>query len=181
MNKGAEPLSILDIGCNTGRGGQVLRRSFPQANLIGIDVVENRLKSIPKGLYNSLLSESITSISLPTASLDFILAGEVIEHISPEDLGTTLGELRRVLKPGGKLLMTTPNPDSFLVKAGRDHVFDDPSHLSIMPIEVHKTLLYQNGFKTIRIFGSGKAIKIFPHWFPIMGVFGSYLSVSSIA
>ena len=171
--------SILDIGCNTGRGGSVLRKMFPQANIIGIDVVENRLKVVPKGLYDSLLFESITNISLPSSSLDFILAGEVIEHIAPEDLPVVLLELKRVLKENGKLIMTTPNPDSFLVKAGRDQVYDDPSHLSIMPIGMHKSLLQQHGFKAVKIFGSGKAIRIFPHWFPIMGVFGSYLSVSS--
>ena len=171
-------VSILDIGCNTGRGGRVLRRMFPNAHLTGIDVVENRLKIIPQGLYDALMVGSITRIALPDASLDFILAGEVIEHISPADLSVVLCELRRVLKPSGKLLMTTPNPESFLVKAGRDHVFQDPSHLSIMPIGIHKNLLHECGFTTIKIFGSGKAIRIFPHWFPLMGVFGSYLSVS---
>jgi SAM-dependent methyltransferase len=173
-----ENISILDVGCNTGRGGAIFREKSNKANIIGVDIVQERLDQIPAGIYNMLLCESIIEISLPSSSMDYVVAGEVIEHIAPEDLNKVLISFNRVLKPNGKLLMTTPNPNSFLIKLGRDSVFNDPSHLSIMTIKRLKTLLKGNGFTDIKIVGSGKAIDIFPDWFPIMGVFGSYLSIA---
>ncbi|MGI8584569.1 MAG: hypothetical protein ACR2KX_20455 [Chitinophagaceae bacterium] len=48
-----------------------------------------------------------------------------------------------------------------------------------MPVEILKYLLKKNGFKNIKIAGSGKAIEIFPDWLPVMGVFASYLTILS--
>ena len=49
----------------------------------------------------------IQSLAHPPESFDVVISCETIEHV-PEPL-TALRELRRVLKPGGKLLLTTPN------------------------------------------------------------------------
>lgn len=68
--------------------------------------MSERLSQIPSGIYNTLLCESIIDMSLQSESIDYILAGEVIEHIAPEDLDKVLLSFKRVLKSGGKLLMT---------------------------------------------------------------------------
>jgi hypothetical protein len=55
--------------------------------------------------------------------------------------------------------MTTPNPKSFLVKLGNGNVFNDPAHLSLMTVGEQRELLNKNGFKNVRITGSGKAAR----------------------
>jgi ubiquinone/menaquinone biosynthesis C-methylase UbiE len=172
-------ITILDIGCNTGRGGTVLREQFPNATIIGLDVVQDRLNKITPGIYSSTLCESITEqMSLGDGAVDYIVAGEVIEHIESNHLDQVLTNFNRILKKGGKLLMTTPNPHSFLVKLGKDSVFNDPSHLSIMSIDTLTSLLKKNGFSEVKILGSGKASEYIPDWVPVMGFFGSYLSIA---
>jgi len=169
---------VLDIGCNTGRGGQILKTANPQLRLTGLDVVEERLDKIPGGIYERLILSSADSIDVPDNTYDDIVAGEVIEHIDPADIAGVLKELKRVLKPGGRLLLTTPNPRAILVLMGRDKVLKDPSHVCIMTPAELKERLQAAGFEKLRIKGSGKMSNYFPDNFPIMAIFGSYLAIA---
>ena len=170
--------AVLDIGCNTGRGGQILKEVNPQLQITGLDVVPERLDKIPGGLYERLILSSADDIDVPDNTFDDIVAGEVIEHIDPADVQNVLTELLRVLKPGGRVMLTTPNPKAFLVLMGRDAVLKDPSHICIMRPGELKKRLQDAGFDRIRIKGSGKMSNYLPDYFPIMGVFGSYLAIA---
>jgi predicted TPR repeat methyltransferase len=44
---------ILDVGCNTGRGGSVLRNLNKDLHIIGLDCLESRLEKIPPGIYDT--------------------------------------------------------------------------------------------------------------------------------
>lgn len=169
---------VLDIGCNTGRGGQILKTANPQLRLTGLDVVEERLDKIPTGIYERLILSSADSIDVPDNTYDDIVAGEVIEHIDPADVPGVLKELKRVLKPGGRLQLTTPNPRAILVLMGRDKVLKDPSHICIMTPADLKGRLEAAGFDKVRIKGSGKMSNYLPDYFPILSIFGSYLAIA---
>ncbi len=171
------PPAILDIGCNTGRGGQVLRSRFPDSKLYGLEVVESRVGAIPKGIYVDVFYTSATHIPLPSASLGLIVAGEVIEHIASEDIPIVLNECYRTLMPGGLLMLTTPNPYSIKVLLGNKAIFKEPSHISIMSPKVLSINLAFTRFKNISIYGSGKATRYLPEKFPLLTPFGSYLIV----
>ena len=171
-------VQVLDIGCNTGRGGQVLKTANPRLRITGLDVVGDRLDMIPNGVYDRLILSSADDIDTPDNTYENIVAGEVIEHIDPADVPGVLKELRRVLKPGGRLLLTTPNPRAILVRLGRDKVLKDPSHINILrPIEL-KQRLQNAGYEKIQIKGSGKMSNYLPENFPILSVFGSYLAIA---
>ena len=87
--------NILDIGC-----GRQPYRAWVQTTgkYIGLDI--DRM--------NNILDVVSTSIVLPfdTASFDTVLCFEVLEHV-PQPF-STFAEIARVLKPGGILLLTTP-------------------------------------------------------------------------
>ena len=169
---------VLDIGCNTGRGGQILKTLDPQLRITGLDVIQSRLDKVPAGLYERLILSSADDIDAPDNTYDDIVAGEVIEHIDPADAANVLKELRRVLKPGGRVLLTTPNPRAILVRLGRDAVLKDPSHINILrPVELKRALLAA-GFERIGIKGSGKMTNYLPDYFPILSPFGSYLAIA---
>src|ERR1017187_4959661 len=172
------PSAVLDVGCNTGRGGEVLRKMFPEMELIGIDIVEERLCKIPADIYSKTFCTSISDLDIEDNYFDAIVAGEVIEHIPPVEVDTVLEKCYRLLKNNGLLLLTTPNPDAYLVKMGRDNVFNDPSHVSIMTYKILSDKLKKAGFTKVKIKGSGKATHIFPESFPLPGVFGSYLTIA---
>ncbi|MCX7914757.1 MAG: class I SAM-dependent methyltransferase [Verrucomicrobiae bacterium] len=60
--------------------------------------------TIPRGFY--ALYTSVTALGLRSGSLDGILCSEVLEHVA--DFPAALREMARVLKPGGRLLITCP-------------------------------------------------------------------------
>jgi SAM-dependent methyltransferase len=57
-----------------------------------------------------MLYDDMTHSCLPNASFDCVVAVEVLEHVEEDE--SFVREVKRVLKPGGLFLMTTPNGDS---------------------------------------------------------------------
>jgi predicted TPR repeat methyltransferase len=170
--------SILDFGCNTGRGGAVLRSVCSDRIIIGADIVRERLEKIPKGIYNDIIDLSKDSLLDTIDNADIIVSGEVVEHIPFKDLLEYLIIFYDIINENGLLLLTTPNPDAFLVKMGRDSVIKDPSHINIMKRQFLRTVLLKLGFKSVEIKGSGKAVKYFGENFPLFNIYGSYLIIA---
>ncbi|MGE5656092.1 MAG: hypothetical protein ACM37W_05705 [Actinomycetota bacterium] len=52
--------TVLDVGCNTGRGGKVLKKLNSHLEIVGLDCLQNRLGKMPKNIY----SQTIYSYSL---------------------------------------------------------------------------------------------------------------------
>lgn len=98
---------VLEVGCGEGRGVDLI---LPKAkSFTGIDkiqeVVDNLKTKYPKGNFQQMVIPPFAS--LPDNHYDVVVSFQVIEHIK-DDLGY-LNEIYRVLKPGGKALITTPN------------------------------------------------------------------------
>jgi 2-polyprenyl-3-methyl-5-hydroxy-6-metoxy-1,4-benzoquinol methylase len=172
-------LTVLDIGCNNGRGGTEIKKNYPSTELYGIELIAERIEKIPPGIYNKVFNESITEWQAGDQKFDRIIAGEVIEHIPENEFLKMLLKCKGLLKDNGLMLLTTPNPHSLLVKLGRDTVFNDPSHVNIMSVEKFKTCVTNAGLKVIKILGSGKATRYIGSKVPLMPLYGSYLGVIS--
>ena len=63
---------------------------------------------------------------LPDASLQAVTGFHLIEHFEFQDLLQLLLEIRRVLKPGGVVMVETPNPKNLVV--GACNFYADPTH-----------------------------------------------------
>ena len=98
---------VLEVGCGEGRGFDLLipgSRTFTAVDKLG-PVIEGLQKRYPGAL---LMSMNIPPLSgLPDNAYDVVVSFQVIEHIQRDDL--FLGEIHRVLRPGGVALLTTPN------------------------------------------------------------------------
>src|SRR5690349_333148 len=66
--------TVLDVGCNTGRGGSVLKSRDPSLRIIGLDCVPERIAALDKSIYETGICEFSTAISLEDRSLDVIVA-----------------------------------------------------------------------------------------------------------
>ena len=89
--------TVLDFGCNTGRGGALLKKLNPQLKILGADIIQERLEKLPKDSYLksiNLMEEKITDFN---TDIDVIVAGEVIEHIEITQLVTYLSEFYQIL------------------------------------------------------------------------------------
>jgi 2-polyprenyl-6-hydroxyphenyl methylase/3-demethylubiquinone-9 3-methyltransferase len=97
---------VLDVGCGEGRFAAELARAG--AHVVGIDVAEEPLRRArmrhPELDLRLVAGEG--PWELADASFDVVWAGEVIEHVA--DTAAWLSELRRVLRSGGSLLLSTP-------------------------------------------------------------------------
>jgi len=106
MVRSDQPLRILDIGCGTGHNA--MRLAELGHDVYGIDLSPVAIAQYQaKGLQGSVMDVEADAIALPPDSFDLIYASEVIEHCAD-----TMGFLRNlgtVLKPGGTLLLSTPN------------------------------------------------------------------------
>ena len=108
-----KPLVLLDLGC----GPNIPFYFFAEKNkvifkkYIGIDPLINKklIDKFVKGGNILILNQSlINKIPLPSLSIDYIVAFAFLEHI--ENLDDIIKEALRVLKPGGKIILTTPTP-----------------------------------------------------------------------
>lgn len=86
-------------------------------NLGITDSISERVKSRRSNI-EAVLYGDMTRSELPSESFDLIVSIEVLEHVEEDDL--FVSEVERVLKPGGRFLMTTPNGD-FLENRNPDH------------------------------------------------------------
>ncbi|MGF1635791.1 MAG: class I SAM-dependent methyltransferase [Cyclobacteriaceae bacterium] len=98
---------LLELGCGEGRGVDLLApkcKSFTAIDKIS-DVIERLAAAHPA---HTFIQANIPPISqCKNESFDFIVSFQVIEHIKADAL--FLSEIARILKPGGKALITTPN------------------------------------------------------------------------
>lgn len=170
---------VLDVGCGVGRGGRVLKGAIPGIRLIGLDCVRDRIDRIPAGVYARVLCATSTAMPMDDASVDAIVAGEFIEHLSEGDVDRTLQEFARVLRPGGQLLMTTPNPGYWRFRlTGRSVV--GGAHLSQHPANRLAVRLRPHGFGDVAVCGSGRWSRYLGEGFPVPAAYGSYLITARI-
>lgn len=98
---------ILEIGCSSGFLLRQLRAEFPQATVIGADVVREPLHRLADALPGvPLLRFDLLRCPLPDACIDVLVMLNVLEHI--EDDPCALRNALRVLRPGGTLVIEVP-------------------------------------------------------------------------
>jgi len=107
---------VLDVGCGDGFFTQAV---FKEKIDIGIDPdpVEVR-RAVKRGNYKKVLNTGVGNLPLPDSSVQTVISNCVLEHVP--DINAGLAEIARVLRPGGRLMMTVPseyyNRDSFYQK-----------------------------------------------------------------
>lgn len=102
---------ILDIGFGDGR--LLAGLSGQGRELYGIDISEKNVvltqdQFKTKGLLAEFKFGNINAIPYQDAYFDCVVASEVLEHVDDDTLRRGLSEIKRVLKPGGYLVITTP-------------------------------------------------------------------------
>lgn len=114
--------SVLDIG--TGRGELVLECAKFGCQAWGIDyskeatmIARKNLKKYGKKDFVKRVTFKVMNakkLRFPDCFFDRVFLIDVVEHLYPEELEKVLGEVKRVIKPGGRIVIHTPN--SWLIK-----------------------------------------------------------------
>jgi ubiquinone/menaquinone biosynthesis C-methylase UbiE len=98
---------LLDVGCGKGRYARVLQDGIPGARLTGLDISQQMLRCVPEGVDRVLAI--MTELPFETASFDGVYATESLEHAV--DIERAVGEMCRVLRPGGRLAIIDKNAE----------------------------------------------------------------------
>jgi SAM-dependent methyltransferase len=156
---------VADIGCGTGYGPALLGESN---SVIGIDVSRNALDyALWKYPGPEYVQGSAVSLPFRDSAFDAVTAFEIVEHLEHGE--KLLEEAHRILKVGGTLFISSPNPAHW-VNLLRNQVFRTPIpdkepgnlyHVHEFPYQEMRCLLDSYGFEVIWEEGIG-----FPIPFP---------------
>lgn len=167
----AEGETILDIGCGSGHLLYQFRDRFKK--LVGLEYSQHRLRQAEINLKNFCFipirgsAEDLSAIE--TNSIDHIVSADTIEHIP--DVYEAVREMYRVTKPGGKVVINTPNiafaKKRILLMIGRfpstsqtneglgSDILFDGGHLHYFTFRSLRLLLNRFGFRIVKEMGFG--------------------------
>lgn len=123
-------LEITDLGCGRGEWLELLT-SLP-VRCHGVDLDGEMLAACRQRGFTVTESDAITYLKeLPDASQMAVSAFHLVEHIPFDQLQVLVKEAKRVLVPGGLLILETPNPENLIVGTSSFHM--DPTHVNPIP------------------------------------------------
>jgi SAM-dependent methyltransferase len=165
------PAAVVDIGCGDGMATDLAARANPGHRFVGLDWSADALRQArSRGL--TLVRAEVEQAGLPIASdsADVAIMSELIEHLVDPD--AALEEAWRVLRPGGTLLLSTPNLAAWynrgLLALGVQPLFTEVSlrgvygrpgsvvagHLRLFTRRALVGLLAARGFGDVRVSGA---------------------------
>jgi SAM-dependent methyltransferase len=143
--KGHRPRSIVDVGCATGVFLDGMRRRGWET--FGIEPSEGAANYARQRLGLNVVTADWEAASKTPNSVDVVTMWDVLEHL--EDPRGALQNAALALKPGGLLVLSLPNPDTWeLAFLGPYWTgWDLPRHLHLLTRDVLKRLLQESGFR----------------------------------
>lgn len=149
---------LLDVGCGGGRFLNRMKKRGWEVEGIDFDAQATNKVTARYGIRTH--AGDLTQCALPANSFDVITMSQTIEHL--HDPNASLRESLRILKPGGLLVMTTPNVKS--IGASEFGAYwrgwEAPRHLHLFSVESLQRLTQRAGFEVTeaRTYSAGSAV-----------------------
>jgi len=96
---------ILDAGCGTGA---ILKQLGNPGRNVGVDLAAEAISFCRRRALDNVQQGDICALPFADASFDAVICSSVLCHTWVNDVGATIREMRRVLRPGGLLLLNVP-------------------------------------------------------------------------
>ena len=138
---------ILDFGCGTGH---LVRRLSDLGRADGFETSSYSAAAARQTSPSSQIYESLAAI--PDAVYGGLTAVHVVEHLSDDDVAESLEEWRRIMRPGARALVVTPDLTGFGRALAQDawDGFSDRTHINLKSHADWKRTLEGGGFSVTR-------------------------------
>jgi O-antigen chain-terminating methyltransferase len=139
---------VIDLGCGRGEWLELLREEGFDPR--GVEINREFLNVCRESGLNVVEADCLEYLrASPSESAGALTLFHVIEHLPMRILIDVLGEAHRVLKPGGLLIVETPNPDNVVV--GACTFYTDPTHQRPLPRALTSRLFEAKGFAEVAV------------------------------
>jgi malonyl-CoA O-methyltransferase len=132
------PRRILDVGAGSGRMSGLLKKRYPKAEVVALDLALGMLKAAKRhsGWWRPFVRVAGDAQALPLAdaSIDLVVSNLCLQWCP--DLARAFLEFRRVLRPGGWLLLTSFGPDTLKELRSAWRAADARGHVHVF-LDVH--------------------------------------------
>ena len=164
------PAVILDVGCGDGSALAVAATQNPEHRFAGVDWSADALRQATARGLSGVRGSVNPRLPVADGAADVVIMSELIEHLVDPD--GAVAEARRVLRPGGSLLLSTPNLAAWynrgLLAAGIQPVFSEVSlravfgrpgsvvagHLRLFTRRALTEFLTASGFRCVSVAGA---------------------------
>jgi SAM-dependent methyltransferase len=184
--------TILDIGC--GNGTLLFQFRNRYETLIGLEYSKSRIAEAIHNLsglrFRPIIGSAENMEEIETDSIDRIVTADVVEHIP--DVYAAMKEMHRVLRPGGDLVINTPNIAYIKRRAqlligrfpstsqpneglGSDVLFDG-GHLHYFTFRSLRLLIEMSGLQVVKSIGYGKLGRVHGLWPALLSVGAQWIA-----
>lgn len=100
--------TVLELGCGTGNIISAILEGVPDVRIVGVDPSEGMRARCAEKFSGDprvkIAAGQALSTACPDGHFDVVVSNYTLHHVPPEERGACVGELARVLKPGGRLI-----------------------------------------------------------------------------
>jgi SAM-dependent methyltransferase len=111
-------LKILDVGCGYGRLSIPIIEKFPDADITGVDIIENYVKLYKDNTHHPAFVGAVENLPPELGTFDYIICVTVLMYLDGWNLKKAILNLLFHLKPGGQLILIEPYFSGNLFQTG---------------------------------------------------------------
>lgn len=144
------PAKVLDVGC--GRGEWIELLAAHGFDALGVDLDDGMLSEAQALGLNVAKQDALEALdAAPEGSLAIVSGFHIAEHLPFEVLSDLIKRAHRALRPGGLLILETPNAEN--LRVGTLSFHNDPTHVKPIPPQVMAFLGEYHGFDQSQTMG----------------------------
>lgn len=143
--------AVLDLACGDGEGSELLARRIP--SVVGVDLDADLIRSAKQKFPRQNLifkTGDALKTDFPDANFDGIVSSHTLEHFGAEDQLLLLRELQRITKPGGIIIISTPDRTVWRLQGIAGMQKD---HIRELTRREAEALFRETGLRLDRVFG----------------------------